>query len=340
MTKLGKISGKDLSYCADNLGNILRYHPNKSIAFVVAPILISEKTSNNSRDEMRRIEDKYLAKGLATYMVTIRMEIPPTTKKVPLVFHGWLVLDASSESENIFKQCQLMQDRSLSEYQETAQYLSGLDFPEAILNSLLLKAQLPSKTGWKKGAHPMGKVRAYDTQPVDPPDEVKLSDFSCKLVTLELVDPTSKKFTEKYSVKVPANIRSRYSDDVVFRGDWFGIELHGSPDPDPLPSAPTAVELPAWVGEPTDIDGVLQRYNIEAKITGRLAGTTLFVVQAKDRSGKTEQVEERQDFKLFLAAHVPVEITDDEFILAHGASRFLKFEKVQDMKRKARTGAF
>lgn len=111
MTKLGKISGKDLSYCADNLGNILRYHPNKSIAFVVAPILISEKTSNNSRDEMRRIEDKYLAKGLATYMVTIRMEIPPTTKKVPLVFHGWLVLDASSESENIFKQCQLMQDR-------------------------------------------------------------------------------------------------------------------------------------------------------------------------------------------------------------------------------------
>lgn len=36
--------------------------------------------------------------------------------------------------------------RSLSEYQETAQYLSGLDFPEAILNSLLLKAQLPSKT--------------------------------------------------------------------------------------------------------------------------------------------------------------------------------------------------
>ena len=120
----------------------------------------------------------------------------------------------------------------------------------------------------------------------------------------------------------------------------FGIELHGSPDPDPLPSAPTAVELPAWVGEPTDIDGVLQRY--EAKITGRLAGTTLFVVQAKDRSGKTEtcrfhskvcgclacimnsqircclhvfplhafptphpakeQVEERQDFKLFLVS--------------------------------------
>ena len=77
--------------------------------------------------------------------------------------------------------------------------------------------------GWKKGAHPMGKVRAYDTQPVDPPDEVKLSDFSCKLVTLELVDPTSKKFTEKYSVKVPANIRSRYSDDVVFRGDWHGL---------------------------------------------------------------------------------------------------------------------
>ena len=35
--------------------------------------------------------------------------------------------------------------RSLSEYQETAQYLSGLDFPEAILGGLLNKAKIPSK---------------------------------------------------------------------------------------------------------------------------------------------------------------------------------------------------
>lgn len=38
------------------------------------------------------------------------------------------------------------------------------------------------------------------------------------------------------------------------------------------------------------------------------------------------------------AAHVAVELSDEEYILAHGASRFLKFEKVQDLKRKGRTG--
>lgn len=35
--------------------------------------------------------------------------------------------------------------RSLSEYQETAQYLSGLAFPEAIMTGLLTKAKVPSK---------------------------------------------------------------------------------------------------------------------------------------------------------------------------------------------------
>ena len=36
--------------------------------------------------------------------------------------------------------------RSLSETQETAQFLSGLHFPEAILQSLTAKAKLASKT--------------------------------------------------------------------------------------------------------------------------------------------------------------------------------------------------
>ena len=36
-------------------------------------------------------------------------------------------------------------NRSLSEFQETAQYLSGLAFPEAIMTALLGKTKLPSK---------------------------------------------------------------------------------------------------------------------------------------------------------------------------------------------------
>lgn len=40
----------------------------------------------------------------------------------------------------------------------------------------------------------------------------------------------------------------------------------------------------------------------------------------------------------FEAAHVPVEIGTEQFIIGHGNSRFIKHDKVQDMKRKARTG--
>ncbi|CAK9037139.1 unnamed protein product [Durusdinium trenchii] len=126
---------------------------------------------------MRRFEDKCDAKGLANHLVILRMEMPHSSKKVPIIFHSWLVLDESTASENIFSGCQLFLDRSprkmipfqpetayivpsaerdalphasegfrsLSEYQETAQYLSGPSFPEAILQSITSKAKLPSK---------------------------------------------------------------------------------------------------------------------------------------------------------------------------------------------------
>ena len=38
------------------------------------------------------------------------------------------------------------------------------------------------------------------------------------------------------------------------------------------------------------------------------------------------------------AAHVPVEIDSGDFLIAHGASRFLKAEKIMELKRKGKTG--
>lgn len=38
------------------------------------------------------------------------------------------------------------------------------------------------------------------------------------------------------------------------------------------------------------------------------------------------------------AAHVPSELSVDDFVMAHGTSRFLKADKVLDMKRKGKTG--
>jgi len=56
----------------------------------------------------------------------------------------------------------------------------------------------------------------------------------------------------------------------------------------PAPAKPDTPEKLPWVGEPSTMQALLDRYNVEAKITGRLPGTTLFVVSARDRAGKSE----------------------------------------------------
>jgi len=61
------------------------------------------------------------------------------------------------------------------------------------------------------------------------------------------------------------------------------LQLAASPKPQK-----EAVDLgPAWQ-EPTTLQGVLDRYNVEAKIPSKCAGATLFLVSAMDRQGKSE----------------------------------------------------
>lgn len=66
----------------------------------------------------------------------------------------------------------------------------------------------------------MGNVMPYESTLVDPPDDVKLSDFSFKLVSVETADLKKKSFNEKYKIKLATSIRSRYIDDVIFGSDW------------------------------------------------------------------------------------------------------------------------
>ncbi|CAK9085586.1 unnamed protein product [Durusdinium trenchii] len=142
----------------------------------MAPHLVSEKVTNGLRGERRRIEDKCDMKGLTTTMVTITMQPPPASKRVPMVFYGWLCFEEHTSNDNIFMNCSLMADRcarstlpwapesnyivpvaekdslptaaegsrSFSDVQESAQLLSGKEFPTAILKALLAKAKLPS----------------------------------------------------------------------------------------------------------------------------------------------------------------------------------------------------
>ena len=61
------------------------------------------------------------------------------------------------------------------------------------------------------------------------------------------------------------------------------LQLAATPQPQK-----EAVDLgPAWQ-EPTTLKGVLDRYNVEAKVPCRAAGGTFFLVSAMDRHGKCE----------------------------------------------------
>lgn len=69
-------------------------------------------------------------------------------------------------------------------------------------------------------------------------------------------------------------------------------------------SSVVEAELVTWADEPGTLDDLVQAYNIENKIAGRTAGTTLYVVQAVKKSGELGEAQDGQQFKLFLV-HAP-----------------------------------
>jgi len=60
----------------------------------------------------RRV-DKLEAKHLDFESIFIRCQDPPSTKKVPLMFPGWLVFP-SGVASNVWSGCQLLQDKFLA----------------------------------------------------------------------------------------------------------------------------------------------------------------------------------------------------------------------------------
>ncbi|CAK9089197.1 unnamed protein product [Durusdinium trenchii] len=105
------MSSNDLNYVVDTMATALSKRPTNSIGFIVAPWLSSERIVNAQRGERRRVEDKCDARNLMTAMITVRMQPPPQSKHVPMIFHAWVVFDESSFGDNIFNECALMLDR-------------------------------------------------------------------------------------------------------------------------------------------------------------------------------------------------------------------------------------
>ena len=65
-------------------------------------------------------------KGLANHAVVIRMDSPPSSKRVPLVFHAWIVMEQASEDQNIFRACQLLLDRTGVSQKDQRQLFSNV----------------------------------------------------------------------------------------------------------------------------------------------------------------------------------------------------------------------
>ena len=63
-----------------------------------------------------------------------------------------------------------------------------------------------------------------------------------------------------------------------------------------------------------------------------------FLVSAMDRQGKSDFIQDGQEWKLFMVAHIQLGIDPDELVIAHGTSRFLPAQKYQDLVRKKRSG--
>ena len=61
-----------------------------------------------------------------------------------------------------------------------------------------------------------------------------------------------------------------------------------------------------WENEPTTVDALLDAYNVEAKVPGRMPGATLFLVCGKGRNNKCEQMVDGQMFKLFVVSWINV----------------------------------
>ncbi|CAL1143924.1 unnamed protein product [Cladocopium goreaui] len=171
LTKFGRLGTSDLNYVVSIAHKALSKMPAKSIAFFIAPHLVSEKVSGGQRGEIRRIEDKFDSRSMLNYLISIRMECPPATKRVSLHMLGWAVMLETGAEDNVFRNSQLLLDRStrqavpwasestyivpasekdalphaseghrsLSEVQESAQLLTGTDLPNTVLASLFGK---------------------------------------------------------------------------------------------------------------------------------------------------------------------------------------------------------
>ena len=90
----------------------------------------------------------------------------------------------------------------------------------------------------------------------------------------------------------------------------------------PSPEKVKVEELPPWINEPERVDDLLKLYNIEAKVPGRTAGTTLYLVSATRRDGTTDARKKLQCILGFPGLGVGMALVLRINFLLHSAVKF------------------
>ena len=162
----------------------------------------------------------------------------------------------------------------------------------------------------------------------------------------------------------------------VESGSSAGGEVVPFDDESTAPS--TVVAYEPWPNEPRSMEKLMDQHVVEAKFTGRTAGTSLILVNAASRDGKKINTVQDQEYKLFLVtslsislnvshqglninlwnlkmwyhngkldlgctsgaqvAHTGVEISAADYLIAHGPSKFVTGDFVDKLRRQKRVG--
>ena len=64
LTTFGRLGSKDLNYAVGVISQVLSKHPQKAVAFVLAPHLTSEKVPHGQRGEIRHLAHMMVMEGL------------------------------------------------------------------------------------------------------------------------------------------------------------------------------------------------------------------------------------------------------------------------------------
>ncbi|CAK9063675.1 unnamed protein product [Durusdinium trenchii] len=151
-----------------------------------------------------------------------------------------------------------------------------------------------SYADWKKGSAIFSSHRAYDPE-VSVSQNLNVTDYPMKFVSVSV---------DSFNVTPLENA-------VVA-----------------APSDEPEEELPMWEGEPPTLNDLINTYNVECKLSSSFPEATLYLVDAKPRSGNSsENVVEGQTQKLFLVAHMPMTLDNAEPIIGHGKCSYMKEER-------------